>query len=182
MEPSLLFTERTMPFVPLHQFCPDLAERETRVIHVMPDGPVDSDLPAGAYQFSELYCNEKGCDCRRVLFNVYSVERRRLEACIGWGWESVEFYDRWMNIDDLDLANEMKGPALNLASPQSEYASELLDLTARVLLQDPSYVERLNRHYAEFRAKIDDKQLDGKSPRERAEERRRRRLKQKQRR
>jgi hypothetical protein len=50
----------------------------------------------------------------------------------------------------------MKGLALALASPQSQYANVLLGL-AHVLLADTAYVERIKRHYAMFRAIINER-------------------------
>jgi hypothetical protein len=37
---------------------------------------------------------------------------------------------------------------------QSEFAEELLGLAQKALIGDPNYVERLKRHYAEFRAAL----------------------------
>jgi hypothetical protein len=50
----------------------DTAERETRTARVpgtlSPDNP--NYLPADEYGFDELYCDERNCDCRRVMINV----------------------------------------------------------------------------------------------------------------
>ncbi len=48
----------------------------------------------------------------------------------------------------------VKGPALNLASPQSELAPALL-VQIRVVLENRDYVERLKRHYSLFRDEIE---------------------------
>ena len=55
-----------MPMVPFMNKFPELGARETRAI-VTCDGP---ELPAGKYDFIEFYCNEPGCDCRRVVIRV----------------------------------------------------------------------------------------------------------------
>jgi preprotein translocase subunit SecA len=41
----------------------------------------------------------------------------------------------------------MAGPFLDPLNPQSKYAGKLLDLVARLVLSDPLYVARLERHY-----------------------------------
>src|SRR5260370_27784495 len=49
----------------------------------------------------------------------------------------------------------MKGPILNLASPQSRKAPAILKLAANLLVTDAAYVARMKRYYAMFREKID---------------------------
>lgn len=88
-----------------------------------------------------MFCDEPGCDCRRAFFSVVSSLQNEIKAVIAWGWEEREFYAKWMGDNDPHVINELKGPALNLASPQSNLAPALLDLFREVLLQDPSYVE-----------------------------------------
>ena len=53
------------------------------------------------------------------------------------------------------MAREMQGPVLNRASAQSDNAEALLELACRVLLVDPEYAARIQRHYALFRSKVD---------------------------
>lgn len=140
-----------MPFVPLDKLCPEVAERETRTI-TLPEPALG--LPAGEYGFVEMYCDERGCDCRRVLFSVVSRNSHRIEAVISWGWEELAFYERWLGGFDKRLAMEMKGPALNIGSPQSRNAPALVELFRETLLTDSAYVERIKRHYAAIRSKI----------------------------
>ena len=70
-------------------------------------------------------------------------------------WEKREFYAKWMGDDDPIIIRDLIGPALNLVSPQTKFASALLDLFRNVLLKDAAYVDRIKRHYAMFRQKID---------------------------
>ena len=144
-----------MQFKLLHDLAPEVAERETRTIMVQ-DG-AESGLPPGEYSFLEMFCAEPGCDCRRVFFYVVSSLREGLEAVITWGWESREFYIKWMHFDDPKMITELMGPSLNLGSPATELAPALLDLARNVLLQDADYVERVKRHYRLFRDKVDGK-------------------------
>ena len=131
----------------------EMAERETRSVTVLPKA--DIGLPAGDYGFLEMFCDEPGCDCHRVFFYVISSQRRDVEAVIAYGWESREFYARWMRDDDPDIIAALKGPTLNLGSPQSKLAPAILDLFQKVLLRDRAYIERVNEHYRIFREQID---------------------------
>jgi hypothetical protein len=74
---------------------------------------------------------------------------------IGWGWEDVDFYARWIQHGDKNDAARMKGPELNPGSPATELGPALLELVRNALLKDPEYVERIKRHYRMFRQKID---------------------------
>lgn len=125
---------------------PDIALRETRTLTVF-DVP---GLPPGEYGFTEAYCSKPGCDCRRVFFNVIQVETGRLVATIAYGWESVEYYAQWLGRDDPHVLRELKGPALNRWSEQSELAPMLL-AQLPLLLSDPAYVARIERHYRMFK-------------------------------
>ena len=142
-----------MPFVPFHEFCPEVARRETRTITVPPGS--DCDVPPTDYGFVEMFCDEPGCDCRRVMFYVTSLARRDVEAVIAWGWENVAFYEKWFgSMSDRRLAREMQGPCLNFGSPETENSPAILRLAQHVLLNDPAYVARIRRHYALFRQQV----------------------------
>ena len=142
-----------MPYAPFYKHCEDVAARETRTATVR-DGAFEG-LPAGAYTFLELYCDEPDCDCRRVFLCVVSADSTEPLAVIAYGWESREFYVAWMGDDEPMVTDELKGPALNLASPQSALSPVLLKFASKVLLGDEDYVERIKRHYHLFRKKID---------------------------
>lgn len=107
-----------------------------------------------------MFCDEPGCDCRRVFFSVVSSLQKDIQAVIACGWEEREFYTKWMGDDDPRIINDLISPALNPASPQSNLAPALLDLFRNVLLQDTTYVERVKRHYAMFRQQVDKKAED----------------------
>ena len=144
-----------MPYSLFHSRFPDVAERETRTITVIDSA--DFNLPPARYSFLEMFCDEPGCDCRRVFFSVVSSIQKDIQAVITWGWEEREFYVTWMGDDDPRIIRDLIGPALNLASQQSNIAPALLDLFRKVLLKDTAYVERIKRHYIMFRQKIDNK-------------------------
>ena len=140
-----------MPYASFHDYCPDIAERETRTITVLKNSPWG--LPPAHYSLIEMYCDESDCDCRRVFFYVVSSLTKQAVAVIAYGWESPEFYSEWMENDDLEMVNEIKGPVLNLASPQTKIAPILLDMIQKIVLEDQIYIQRLKKHYLMFRCR-----------------------------
>lgn len=100
-----------------------------------------------------MFCDEPGCDCRRVFFHV-QTEKHGNVATIAYGWESRDFYVTWLGSDDKNTINELMGPCLNLASQQSKYASELLNIVKNILLADTAYIDRVKRHYWMVREKV----------------------------
>ncbi len=143
-----------MPYQAFIDFFPDLAKRETRCI-IVPPGRVGSPLPEGEYALIEQYCNDGGCDCRRVFFFVQSSFRQGPEAVIAWGWESREFYARWMGDDDEASLDALQGPVLNVGSPQTDLAPILLEQVETLLSADTAYVARIREHYRLFRQHVD---------------------------
>jgi len=109
---------------------PELAARETRVLHLLV--PRDG-LPVGAYGLLEFYCPDPACDCRLVMLNIAEEKRpNHFLASISYGF---------------DRDDEMAGPFLDPMNPQSKYAEDLLQLVEETVLSDPRYVARLERHY-----------------------------------
>jgi hypothetical protein len=74
-------------------------------------------------------------------------------ATIAYGWESAEYYVKWLGRDDPMVIASLQGPELNLGSPQSELARALL-AQMPLILSDPQYVARLKRHYQMFKAAV----------------------------
>src|SRR2546428_12515041 len=85
--------DESMPMIPFMERFPELGARETRSVTV----PQRQDLPEGEYGFVELYCNQPGCDCRRVMIDVLRPETgwSKVWATISYGWESLDFYRPW---------------------------------------------------------------------------------------
>jgi len=146
-----------MAFAPLHHYLPELAQRETRSITIFPGSGFD--LPSAEYTLAETFCTEPGCDCRRVLFAVVSTRSEKIEAVVSYGWESRDFYAQWFRYADAlktpEMISEMQGPALNPLGPCSKHAPAILEMVKQIALPDVAYVERVKRHYALFREKID---------------------------
>jgi hypothetical protein len=142
-----------VPFVPFHDYFPALAEQETRSITIANGNPWS--LPPDDYGFMELFCDEPGCDCRRVFLLVLSRQGSKPMAVIAYGWEKLRFYKHWLRHLGPERAKGLKGPVLNEGSPQSKLAPSLLQLTEDVLLRDRDYLERLKRHYRMMRKVVD---------------------------
>lgn len=139
-----------MPMTPFMERFPDVGARETRSVTVTQQ----DDLPHGEYGFLEFYCDEPGCDCRRVIISVLRPETgwNTIWATIGYGWESLDFYRKWSKASSDPV--EMKGPYLDPLNPQTMYSPALLNLF-RFILQSPGYVKRLKRHYRMFRDSVE---------------------------
>jgi uncharacterized protein YchJ len=154
-----------MAYAPLYELLPDVAEKETRSITVMPGNHFG--LPTGEYGLVEMYCNDEDCDCRRVIIMVLIRGINEPVAYISYGWESMDFYASWYmgkktSYSELDADSKlgiqgMNGVQLNVMSPQSEIASTVLEMVNMQCLQDKSYTDRLKRHYKQFRDKITEK-------------------------
>jgi len=142
-----------MPYAMFHQYFPEIAQTETRSVTILRESYYD--LPAGSYGFLEMFCDESGCDCRRVFLCVVSENSSRAEAYITYGWESPTYYRDWLGLDDPHAISDLKGPALNVGSPQSNLAPALLNLFREILLHDKEYLERIKRHYQMFRARVE---------------------------
>jgi hypothetical protein len=139
-----------MPYESFHARFPEIAQKETRTVTIV-DYPA---VPKGSYGLIEMYCNESGCDCRRVFLDVYDWERRKSMAIIAYGWENEKFYRKWFGGANDEFVRmgikDMMGPVLNMTSPQSKYAPAFLSLVTEVL-KDQMYVDRLKRHYKIFK-------------------------------
>ncbi|MBI2390055.1 MAG: hypothetical protein HYV09_10740 [Deltaproteobacteria bacterium] len=145
-----------MPFAPLASVLPDLAARETRALYTTNDDGTRGE----GFAFTEMFCDEPRCDCRRVVFQVLSADDPDvLLATLTYGWEPESFYRKWAGFplgdDDIE---ELKGPAFMRFAPQSPEAERML-VHLRQLLADPGYVERVVRHYRLFREAVDAKAL-----------------------
>ena len=139
-----------MPMTPFIERFTEVGARETRSARVTQH----QDLPDGEYGFLELYCDEPGCDCRRVIIAVLRPETgwSKIWATISYGWESPDFYGKRGGAASDPI--QMKGPFLDPLNAQTSYSSALVNLF-RVLLQSTDYVERLKRHYQMFRESVE---------------------------
>jgi hypothetical protein len=134
--------------IPFYTRFPDVAERETRVV-TLPRSM--GGLPADNYAFIEMFCSDPQCDCRRVVILVWpDLSPGKTLATINFGWETVEFYTRWMRGDE-QAGRKSASATLDPLNPQSRHSELLLALFCDVVSNDPAYVQRLARHYEMFK-------------------------------
>lgn len=166
-----------MPYVSFHSRFPEIGVHEYRVVKPLLDGVVLDEL-----MFTEQYCDEPGCDCRRVLVHVSSLRQHQagmdpFVADLAFGWEDEAFYRAWAGypLKDFEL-RDLKGPAVRMLAQQTERSNEMLEYF-ELLLSDPAYVARIQRHYGMFRTAVAAQSVPGSgpSPRNRKERRRARR-------
>jgi hypothetical protein len=124
---------------------PREAIAETRTMTV----PEGAPLPAGTYGFLEFFCEEPGCDCRRVVVSVLSKETGRVMATLSYGWDTVEFYRKWSHDDE--LAESMAGVSLEPFGEQTQWAQVLLAAFREMISTDTAYGKRIQRHYQMFK-------------------------------
>jgi hypothetical protein len=135
-----------MAMLTFNTLFPELGITEMRVLTIKGMGIVPDD----EYGLLEFYCDELDCDCRRVIVNVVSRHTQQFLASISYGWESIEFYEKWTgNRKD---ALEAMGPYLDPLNQQSVYAPVFLSLFIQYVLPDLDYIERLKRHYQLFKS------------------------------
>ncbi len=127
-----------------YQAFPKLAASELRTITVAPSSGVA--VPADRYAFLELYCDERGCDCRRVTVAVFAERKGEAVAYISLGFDS---------------ADDMAGPFLDLMNPQAPYAPELLRIFTDMINSDPDYLARLQCHYVQYKERCEGRPYAG---------------------
>ena len=133
-----------MPMSDFYRTFPKLANTELRSFTIAP--AYGSVLPGGRYTLMELYCDEKGCDCRRVTIAVFAERNRDFVAHINLGFDSDEV---------------MAGPFLDPLNPQARYAGELLDFFTDMINEDPAYLARLQRHYVLLKERLEGRRYAG---------------------
>lgn len=124
---------------------PEIAKRELRIVFVFPAEGAPDVLPPGGYAFDELYCEERHCDCRRVMINVLSVETLAHLATINHSFEPPG-----------PGAQVSEQTFLDPLNVQSQWAGELMDLFLHTIAKDDEYRHRLMRHYRIFKNAIED--------------------------
>ena len=120
-------------------------------------GDFETELGNAAVE-DKAYCQQRIDFCREYLERY--KDPSELNASITFGWEPLEFYQKWMGAETLDNeARALKGPALMSMVPQSELAPELLELVIPKL-RETAYVELLKRHYYQFKAALRGERID----------------------
>ncbi|MCK9421850.1 MAG: SEC-C domain-containing protein [Bacteroidales bacterium] len=139
-----------MPYLSFDTYFPEIAEKETRCIQIFND----PELIGDQFILLELFCDEPKCDCRRVMLNVISEKRRKPVALINFGWEREIFYKNWFGKNDKEIIHDLKGPSINILSPQTNITEKIFE-RVKITLEDGFYVKRLIEHYVMFREHIE---------------------------
>ena len=133
-------------FIPFYHYFPELIERETKKVILVQDA---FGLPKGLYLLIESYCHDIKCDCRKVMINVYKQgDIPHFSDTIGFGWESKEYYSKWMG--DEKLGSQMVGTYIEMGTVQTDTGKKYLELVQNSL-RDSSYVDLIKRHYKSFK-------------------------------
>jgi hypothetical protein len=131
-----------------------IAENETKRIEIFEESKHLP--PPGEYAFLNAYCEDKKCDCRRAMIwviNLKDPEKFSIMNTISYGWEPKAHYKKeFPHLTDANL-KWFKGPDLDQFQPQSQYGAFFLD-QFKLMLQQPSYSNRIIRHYVQFKWKI----------------------------
>lgn len=130
-----------MTMAPFDELFPALARSESRTIKVMQH---DQLIP-GSYLLREAYCVEPGCDCRRVLLQVWYGERPRQVATLNYAFEPPG--------PPFDDEGQLFIDPIN---PQTGLSDALRDFVEDMLATDHEYRERLHRHYDTWKQVVDD--------------------------
>lgn len=128
-------------FIPFYERFPEIARRETKIITISSD---NSKVPAGKYWLAESFCTDDKCDCRKVMINVIPVNKPKVLATVGFGWESIKYYEKWM-YGDIEIAKQMAGTYLELGGFQSENSEEFLKIINISL--DKDFIDLIKKHY-----------------------------------
>jgi len=127
-----------------HYF-PEIAKAQTRSLSFSQNNPYG--FPGGIYLLKDLYCVDRGCDCKSVYISVVNEQGESL-AMINYGWAPLKFYIRWLRGDE-QMAKLFKGPSLEGAmTRQSAYAPKFLKIFKDIIKKDKAYENRLKSHYA----------------------------------
>jgi hypothetical protein len=127
-----------MPYIPFHEICPRIAEKETRVI-TLPQNDNEFNLPQGDYVFIELFCDE--CDCRRVFLQV--IMNQKIVATIAYGWEKLSFYRNEFKGFKENEIKELKGQSIDSFQYQSDISNQILRMFNKILFSDKEYLSRI---------------------------------------
>jgi hypothetical protein len=105
-----------------------------------------SSLPDGHYTFVDTYCTDKKCDCHKTILTVIHDDRH--VSTVHYGWESEEFYIKWMGGDD-PLAREMSGYSTDFGSPDLVPPEAIIELTKSMM--DDKWLGIIKSTYSKVR-------------------------------
>ena len=91
-------------------------------------------LPDGEYCFIDKYCTDPSCDCRKTMIEV--IHNGKFVSLINYGWESPEFYQRWMGDSELEQIAPMSGASVDISSPDRVSSEGILGLFQALLNEE----------------------------------------------
>lgn len=108
-------------------------------------------LPDGEYSFIDMYCSDPGCDCRKTMIQV--LHNGKHVSTINYGWESAEFYTKWMgsNADESPFPT-MSGASIDITSPNLVSQEGMLGLFYALL--NDIWTAKFKSHYKEVKAAV----------------------------
>lgn len=125
---------------PFHDFFPDVAEAENRVLWSRDRKPF-KDEP---FQLIEFYCADPKCDCNRVIISAMDRRAPELGTILSVGYA-------------FDRADRDAGPYIDPLNPVTKDGRTLYPAIADMLENDSEYVARLKRHYKMVKNEIKSK-------------------------
>lgn len=138
------------PLVPFDDKLPHLAHIDVCKILITEALPELN----GLYDLVDLYCQEAGCDCRKVTIVVMDRQKRP-RATIGYGWESPAFYRKW-GLDPEGAWLLCRG-YLDPLCYQSRHAELFLEAVLSMLRDAPESVDKFKRRYGMFKDAVSPK-------------------------
>lgn len=109
------------------------------------------ELPDGEYSFIDMYCSDSSCDCRKTMIQV--LHNGIHVSTINYGWESAEFYKKWMGSGSEDNhLPSMSGGTIDLTSPNRVSEEGILGLFYALL--NDTWIAKMKRHYKEVKAEV----------------------------
>jgi hypothetical protein len=127
--------------LPFDLVFPDVAQRESFAIKAVDD----EGEPEETFVFRELYCPDRGCDCRRVMLQVSLVDAEEVVATLGYSFEPHR-------TKRLGIPQIMLDPM----NTQSDLSDDVLALFTRLVKSQPEVRERFIEHYSMWKKVVDD--------------------------
>lgn len=140
-----------MEFVPFSEYFPNIARKETYT-WIVPDD--SKGIPKGEYLFTEHYCSDKYCDCRKVRLKVVSGhEQSSILATINYGWRPLPYFQK-RTYGNKNTAAKIRGIYLEPINIQSKHGPLILEQLKTLLANNQLFFDRINRHYHLFKERL----------------------------
>ncbi|MDA3925244.1 MAG: hypothetical protein PF904_11165 [Kiritimatiellae bacterium] len=107
-------------------------------------------LPDGDYTFVDMYCIDPDCDCRKTMIQV--MRNGIHVGTINFGWESPEFYRKWMGGDEDESMPDLHGATIDITSPNRVSPQGMLSFFHALL--DEKWITLIKSHYSAVKARL----------------------------